>query len=929
MALKEAPEGIVEYSSSGRTITFVPGSSWVGIPGGSVSNIFNQKINDGTVVYLNSNVFIDYSDGSGQNYKTTEKLILSKNFIETLDMVSEGEIEGPVSGQYIYSGNLGETGWASAVFSGYSVPVGYESSRWLRSIYWNEVPILSDNAQFNFQNIDVTFTKGMPNGNAIETLIDEETSSRGVGERLRAGNENSKYFRIINRNCKGCIVNIKIPTLSDTNPANGDIGRVRLDWEIRYRPLFNDILNQSEFSDSIHETVFGKITSAGGYVKSTRIDFNTNSFFSKQVAVTNSSSPTPQTSTAITSQFANNFLNSSNFIGWEIKITRMTPDSIFSLRQDASYVDSITELYGNRFSFPNSAIIKSEFNAEFFSSVPERAFDCKLLKVKIPGNYNAVTRNYSGDGFATTNGVWDGTFATGKTWTNNPAWCFYDILTNKRYGLGRYIDGLNIDKFTLYKIGQYCDELVYSADGGLEPRFTLNTWMTTREEAFKVINDMASIFRGMIYYSNELLYTICDSPKSPRVTFTNANVENGDFNYSSTSRKTRQSVAMVRYNNPVDFYKPAIEYIEDVNSIRKYGIRELDLTAFGCTSRGQAIRLGRWALLSNNIENETIQFVGGLECVSLRPGDIFKVSDFNRKSKRYGGRVWNIIDSGSGAAITLDSSIPLESGIEYKFSVLTPSFLYNSSQVTGLNAGDYSNINRSFLQDFIFSGESSYVTGSRTVLNINTGMDTTNYSVSGNPIWSIELGPNSVDYSGSRYFLNTDSDYYRVINLKESDSNKYEVIGLKYWHQKFFEIDSGINFNRPQISSSNKTPATPTNLSLHVYNIDNSIDRVTNKQLIHYAFLVPGYNYINNYRVYATTDAFTTSPPDNNLLRAVLPSDVVQSIYQPSTEGNWKFRIYAYNEIDKIYSNSYAEGNIDIYMDSPITNVIISSLQKI
>ena len=927
MALKEAPEGIVAYSSSGNTsVTNLRADGDIRPLRGN-QPLFNSKVNNGTIVYLDDKLYIDYSDGSGQNYKTTEKLVLSKSFIETLDLISEGVIEGPVSGEYIYSGTIGQTGWNSAVFSGYSTPTGYESSRWLRSIYWNQVPVLSDKAQFNFQSTDVTFVRGTPNGDNIETLVSEETTSRGIGERLRGGSDQAKFFRILNRNCKGIILNVKVSSLSDTNPENGDVGRVRLDWDISYRPIFSDVTKQSDFSQPYRETIFGKITSSAGYVRSTRVDFNVSSFFSKETVVTQATSPNPQTSTIITPNFVGNFLDNANFIGWEIKILRITTDSIHSLRQDSTYIDSITELYGNQFSFPNSAIVKSEFNAEFFTSVPERLFECRLLKVQIPGNYDPIRRNYSGAGFATTNGYWNGTFATGKQWTNNPAWCFYDILTNKRYGLGRYVDNLNIDKFTLYKIGQYCDELVYNADGGLEPRFTLNTLIASREDAFDVVHNIASVFRGLLYYADGTLFTVADAPKPTRVTFTNANVENGDFSYSSTSRKTRQSVAIVKYNNPNDFYKPAIEYVEDVDSIRRYGIRELDLTAFGCTSRGQAIRLGRWSLLTNNIENETIQFIGGLEATTLKPGDVFKVHDSNRKLKRYGGRVWNIVDSGSGAAVTLDNAATLTSGIEYKLSVLTPSYIYSNSQVTGLNAGDYQNINRPFLQNFIFSGQNSYVTGIRTVINLNTGFNTTDYVVSGNPIWSIELGPNSINYTGSRYFINTDSDYYRVINLKETESNKFEVLGLKYWEQKYAQIDSGIDFQRPSISYSNKFPATPTDLTLHVYDVNNTTNVSTNNQVIHYAFLVPSYNYINSYKVYATTGSFGSSVPGDDTLISILPSDVIQSIYRPTVSGQYNFRVYSYNDVDKLYSSSYAGASIDINQDISITNVIISSLQ--
>ena len=332
-------------------------------------------------------------------------------------------------------------------------------------------------------------------------------------------------------------------------------------------------------------------------------------------------------------------------MGWELKIVRQTKDSVSAARRNISNIDSITENYETRFAYPNSAIVSQKFNAEFFSQVPDRAFDTKLLKVNVPGNYNPITKNYESTGPSTTNGGWDGTFATQKQWTDNPAWCFYDLITSNRYGLGKYIPESYIDKWTLYEIGRVCDTLVSDGYGGVEPRFTCNLILTQREEAYKVINDMASVFRGLVYYANGSIYTTQDTEKEPIFLFTNANVEDGNFSYASSAKRNRHTVAIVRYNNKNDFYKPAVEYVEDFDAIRKYGINEIELTAFGCTSRGQALRFGRWALLSETMETETVSFVAGTEGAYLKPGDVFKICDSNRTSKRYGGRVKEVLSN--------------------------------------------------------------------------------------------------------------------------------------------------------------------------------------------------------------------------------------------------------------------------------------------
>lgn len=950
--MKESPEGIVLYSWSGIIPTDV--STFVNNGKGIFGTLSNQNnpygpsqiqslVNKSGLIIVGNNAYIDLSDKYGTKHKTTEKLVLSSGLIETLDLVSEGEIEGPVSGEYVYSGNLGQTGWSVATFSGYSVPSGFESLRWLRSIYWDEVPILSDGAQFNFQYVDVSYAIGGPNGSNLQSLVNRETTSRTLGERFRGGSDQVKYYRILNPNCNGAIVNVKIPAMSETNPDNGDIGRTKIDWNISYRPLFQNIATQTDFNSPTFESVWGKISAAGGYVRSTQIDFNTSSFLSKSVVIqTLNSSPVgrnpfnpfrhitinptgtnPVTTTVDTEINTSNFLNNPNFVGWEIKLVRSTLDATSSLNQNSTYVDSLTELYSSVLTYPCSALFKATFNAEFFSQVPERAFELKLLKVQIPGNYDPISRTYATGGFATTNGFWNGIFATGKQWTNNPAWCYYDLITNGRYGLGKFVNNLLVDPFTLYKIAQYCDELVADGFGGLEPRFTCNTWIGTREDAFKVINDFASVFRGMAYYAFGTIFTVQDSLKSPRVIFTNANVENGDFNYSNTSKKTRQSVAIVRYNDPRNFYKPAIEYVEDIDAIRRYGIRELDLTAFACTSRGQAIRLANWALLSNNLETETIQFTAGIEGSSLRPGDIIKVFDFNKKGKRYGGRIWNINNiNGTGSVVTLDSPLDLQTGIDYVLSVLTPSFYYDTTQVSGLTMGDYDNIRRPFLQQFEFSGDTAYISSGKSIINLNTGFDTTNYSISGNPVFTIELGLNSQDYTGSMYFMDSDFDYYRVLNLKETDVNKNEIVGIQYNSSKFIQIDSGITYQRNSLPNSSKVPSSPHDLSLNTFNLSNS------KQLIQYTFLIDDFKFINNYRVYINTGEFgTKGVPDNNYLYTTLPVDIIQGTYLPTNNLRYNFRIYSYNETDNIYSNNCASGLILVNTDLPIRDVIVGNLQ--
>jgi len=885
----QAPEGIVAYSWSGNIPAGAPWAGW------------------GNVVQVGQNAYIDVGDGFQNIYAATEKMVLSDTSIETLDLVSEGVIEGPLSGQWVFSGNLGQIGWSTGTFTKFTTPDGYSNSSWLHSVYWNQLPVLNDGGTFNFQNIDLVYTNGLPNGDILQELTNEETTSRTIGVTLYANNETtsaSQIFRINNPNCKGVIVNIKIPELSSTDPTYGYVYRTSVQYSIAYRPIFSTISKASSFSTPTTELVFGKLTTTS-YIKSTRIDFNLTSFLDVN------RNPV---------QESNGFLNDPNFIGWEIKIIRLSPDSTDTLLVNPTIIDSITELYGSQLTYPNSAIIRQTFDSQFFAQIPERAFECNFIKVKIPANYDPIMRTYATNGYGTTNGYWNGTFASGVAWTNNPAWCFYDLITNPRYGLGKFVDNIDINKFDLYNIAQYCDQLVPDGFGGLEPRFTCNVWIPQKEDAYKVINDMASIFRGLVYYFNGNLNATQDAPKTTRYTFTNANVENGDFNYNSTSKRTRQSVGVIRYNDPTNFYQPAIEYVEDLDSIRRYGIRELPLIAFGCTSRGQAIRLGRWALYSNNIETETITFTAGLEANLLRCGDVFEVYDENRKQKRYGGRLYDINNINMGAILTLDSNIDLQAGIQYTLSVLTPTYYYDPSQVTGLTSNDYSNIYRPFLQKINFSGDNTVQSGNYTIVTLPTGLDSINYNVTGNPVWSIELGPNSQGYTGNFYFSNQNNDLYRVLNIKESDTNKYEIIGLSYSSAKFNQIDSGLIFSQSQTTSASIPISSPYNLSLNVYDTP----------YIQYSFQISDYTNISSYYVYITTGNFiNNSVPNISLLNTVLPLSVINSNYYPASgvTGLYNFRVYSYNSTSDTFSTGCASGNTNVTFNPSNQDVLIGGLE--
>ena len=310
-----------------------------------------------------------------------------------------------------------------------------------------------------------------------------------------------------------------------------------------------------------------------------------------------------------------------------------------------------------------------------------------------------------------------------KEWTDNPAWCFYDLLTNPRYGLGEYIDEPQVDKWALYEIAQYCDVLVPDGYGSIEPRFTMNHIITSRQEAYQAVNNLASVFRGIAYYANGLIFAVQDSFKKPLYQFNNTNVVEGNFSYSSSSKKARHSVAIVRYIDKRNLFIPTVEYVENEESIKRYGIRQIETTALGVTSRGQARRLGIWMLASEAEETESITFTIGQDGAYIKPGDVVQVYDQYRTPLKQGGRTnsvigmdvapssinWTTPPAGQDGSITgnsviIDNVLEFKTNQVYKFSLLTPTYNYEPAGVSDLDSNSISEVRRSQLQTLYFEG---------------------------------------------------------------------------------------------------------------------------------------------------------------------------------------------------------------------------------
>lgn len=345
----------------------------------------------------------------------------------------------------------------------------------------------------------------------------------------------------------------------------------------------------------------------------------------------------------------------------EVRMVRITPDSTSAYLANDTYLDSYYEIISLNMVYPNSALYGVTIDSEQFNQIPSRAYLVDGLYIKVPTNYDPVTRAYTG--------VWDGTFKLAVS--DNPAWIMYDILTNTRYGLGNYLTSTQVDKATLYTIGRYCDEMVDDGFGGQEPRFTLNTVINSREEAYKVVSDIASVFRGMSYWSGGMACFTQDAPTDPSMLYGRANVIDGAFSYTGSARKDRHSVVHVTWNDPDENYKKKIEYVEDAELMQMYGVRKLDTLAFGCASRGQANRVGRWILYTEKFESDFITFKVGLDSAFVTPGDVVKIQDPARAGRRVAGR----LIACTSTSATLDAPTEMSAGASISIMLPNGSFV--------------------------------------------------------------------------------------------------------------------------------------------------------------------------------------------------------------------------------------------------------------
>ncbi|MFK9952849.1 phage tail tip protein [Klebsiella pneumoniae] len=476
-----------------------------------------------------------------------------------------------------------------------------------KSIFIDGVALENEDGSFNYSGVTWDFRDGSQDQSPMPGFDFVETP-KAVNTQLKT--TNAVTVAIDNDDADRVRVIMKFPSLRSIDKKTGDTNGTSVQFKFQLangNGSFYDVIATGEISSDV--TLTAKKT--GVYYRSYEIQL-----------------PKPGRA-------------------YKVRVLRLSADSNDQYLFNDTWVDSIGEIVDTPMNYPNSVLVGLKVNSEQFgSSMPSRSYLIRGLKIRVPSNYDENTNTY--------NGVWDGTFKLLSS--SNPAWILFDLLTNARYGLGKFVSESMIDLGQLYQIGRYCDEEVDDGFGGKEKRFAINTQITSRQDAYRLIQDIAGAFRGMVFWAGGMVNIMQDSPSGPVMLFTNANVKDGLFTYKGSARKDRPSVALITYNNKQDGYKQNVEYVEDQEAMARYGERKTEAVAFGCTSRGQAHRVGLWLLYTARMESDMITFTAGLDASFLMPGETVLIQNKYRAGKRNSGRIVSFTKN----SITLDAPVSLK-----------------------------------------------------------------------------------------------------------------------------------------------------------------------------------------------------------------------------------------------------------------------------
>lgn len=533
----------------------------------------------------------------------------------------------------------------------------------LQSVYFDETPVQNADGSGNFQDFSWDWRPGTQSQGRMSGFGDEITSETSVATEVKF---NFPITRTIT-NGNLDIIRVRIGVVLQEYPPDGGVLGLNVGFRIYLKQ------GSGAFYLAYEGTLGGR--------------FATLTEFEYAFAV-------------------NNY--GGTVTNFSVRVERATAQDTDSTRyQRVLQWRSFTEVTETKLRYSNSALFGFRFDAAQFQDTPQISLKLAGRKIQIPSNATpTATRGL------TFSGTWNGTFITPSVAVADPAWILYDLITNTRYGLGKYINTSQIDKWALYEISQYCNEYVSNGyGGGTEHRFQCHLLVEGKEEAYKVIQQFLSVFRGFSYWMNGAIGFVADKPGSPVAQFTQSDIEEGMFSYTRTGLKTRRTIALVTYVNPDDFYRRSVETIDDPTGITKYGVRELEMSAFACVSRGQARRAGYAALLTDRLEQETVTFKCRAYGAYTKPGDIIRIMDSKRADIRYGG----LIAAATTTTVTLDNPVDILNGETYTLTVMLADGTVQERTVT---SPPQSGVTTLLLQSALSSApppESNWILASTTV----------------------------------------------------------------------------------------------------------------------------------------------------------------------------------------------------------------------
>lgn len=588
----------------------------------------------------------------------------------------------------------------------------------LKDLYLNDVPVIAPSGEVNYEGVKAEFRPGTQTQDYIKGFNDTAAEFT-VGRELTT--TTPYVISVTNKQLSAVRVKILMPR-GVTTKENGDMVGVVVKWAV------DMAVDGGSYHEVLSDVIDGKTIS--GYDRTRRIDLPS---FNTQVL---------------------------------LRVRRVTPDSNDSRVVDAINIQSYAEVVDAKLRYPLTGLVYVEFNSDLFPQIPSISTKKKWKIINVPSNYDPVLREYSG--------TWDGSFK--KAWSNNPAWVLYDLITNQRYGLDQRELGIAVDKWSLYDAGQYCDQKVPDGHGGLEPRYLCDVVIQSQVEAYNLVRDICSIFRGMSFWNGESLSIVIDRPREASYIFTNDNVVDGSFAYTFASEKSMYTTCNVTFDDEQNMYSQDIEGVFDLNASLRFGNNPTSITAIGCTRRSEANRRGRW-VLKTNLRSTTVSFATGLEGMIPMIGDVVAIAD----------NFWS-----SNLTLSLSGRVMEVSGLQ----------VFTHFKVDA-RAGDFIIVNKPDGNPVRRTISKVSADGKTIELNVGFGFD-----VQPNTVFAIDR----TDVALQQYVVTG------ITKGDGDDEFTYSITAVEYDPNKYDEIDYGVNIDdRPTsiVDPDNMQP--PKNISVSSY----------------------------------------------------------------------------------------------------------------